>query len=79
MPNSIEQQQEATEFIDKFLTKAIDELVFKLESDYNFTFSPSTLLSLVLLTTDFKSRLATTINSEDLMEPESFDLNFYRH
>lgn len=78
MPNSIEVQDEVNEFIDKAFKKAIDKIVFALEEKYNYDFSPATILTLVLLTTEFTQRFISTVNSQDLMEPESFDLTIYK-
>lgn len=73
MPDSINIQEEVTKFIDEALKKAVDEIVFGLEEKYNYDFSPATILTLVLLTTEFTQRFTSTVNSQDLMEPERFE------
>lgn len=73
MPDSVNIQEEVTKFIDEALKKAVDEIVFGLEEKYNYDFSPATILTLVLLTTEFTQRFTSTVNSQDLMEPERFE------
>lgn len=75
MPESVDIQEEANKYIDTFFRKAIDELVFRLESKFDYTFSPATTLTLVLLATEFIARFSNTVNSEDLMEPERFEIS----
>lgn len=60
-------------FIDRYMKKAIDNLIFKLESKYNVELSESSTLEVVLLSSDFINRISQVIESEQLREPEAFE------
>lgn len=70
---SVSEDELLGKFIDRYMKKAIDNLIFKLESEYNVELSESSTLEVVLLSSDFINRISQVIKSEQLREPEAFE------
>ena len=70
---SVSEDELLGKFIDRYMKKAIDNLIFKLESQYNVELSESSTLEVVLLSSDFINRISQVIKSEQLREPEAFE------
>lgn len=59
-------------FIDKRLKKAIDDIVYTLENKADIELSPDTQQYLANLSLQFIEQFSKTIISEQLIEPEYF-------
>lgn len=70
---SVSEDELLSKFIDRYMKKVIDNLIFKLESKYNVELSESSTLEVVLLSSDFINRISQVIESEQLREPEVFE------
>lgn len=70
---SVSEDELLGKFIDRYMKKAIDNLIFKLKSKYNVELSESSTLEVVLLSSDFINRISQVIESEQLREPEVFE------
>lgn len=70
---SVSEDELLGKFIDRYMKKVIDNLIFKLESKYNVELSESSTLEVVLLSSDFINRISQVIESEQLREPEVFE------
>ncbi len=70
---SVSEDELLGKFIDRYMKKAIDNLIFKLKSKYNVELSESSTLEVVLLSSDFINRISQVIKSEQLREPEAFE------
>lgn len=70
---SVSEDELLGKFIDRYMKKVIDNLIFKLESKYNVELSESSTLEVVLLSSDFINRISQVIKSEQLREPEAFE------
>ena len=72
---SVSEDELLGKFIDRYMKKAIDNLIFKLESKYNVELSESSTLEVVLLSSDFINRISQVIKSEQLREPKHLRMN----
>jgi uncharacterized protein YejL (UPF0352 family) len=76
MANKYNAQRSIEKVIDHKIKHTVDDLIFLLEKKYDYHFSDSATMDVANITTEFISRLISTIQSENLVEPEYFEKNY---